>query len=101
MIAERARGMTISRFVSDVETSTVRQTVKLASRLFPGESGPRLLVIQQVRGDPAPGRRFGNWFTRHLASPKICPRISERCNYQAKQEQPLFMPFSAQKLLTY
>jgi hypothetical protein len=58
LVTERARGMAINRFVRDVETSAARQTVEFTSRLFPGESRPRLLLIQQVRRDPAPRRRF-------------------------------------------
>jgi hypothetical protein len=86
LVVERSRSVAIDRFVRDVEASAVRQTVKLASRLFPGESNPRQLVIPQVRGNPTHGRRFDDWFPQHLIPPKIRPRISKHCNYQANQE---------------
>jgi hypothetical protein len=101
LVAERAGGVAVNRFVRDVETSAARQTVKLAPRLIPGESRPRMLVIPQVRGDPASVRRFDDRFPRHLTPPKIRPRISKRCNYQADPEQLLLMFPLCAKSLTY
>jgi hypothetical protein len=94
-VAVRASGMAIKRFVSNIQAPAIRQAVKLTSSLFPEKSRPCLLVIQQVLGDPTSGRRFDDWFPRHLTSPKICPRMSKRCSYQAHQESRfsrLFMP---------
>jgi hypothetical protein len=95
LIVERPRGVATDRFARDVETSAARQTVEFTSCLFLGESRPRLLAIPQVRRDPAPRRRFDDWFPRHLTPPKICPRISKRCNYQA--ERRFFPSFSPSK----